>query len=377
MATDDGPEAKQWALAATAILTNQTQRQPRHDRLGGADKSPETEATAKTILANAWQVSSTDTLVKTLEWLGGGGHTQDYQKQAALFAQAPPQQRTGDPSLAFVNQFGADIGPKGLLAWDLGRMMAVAGWGYLAGYCTEDQAWGAVLSSGVRLRQAYGSWDEYGKHYRYGALFADAAAAQQIDPILAQLASAPDSPWRLVAWRLDGAAGGFPAPSIGPAPGAPPGGGLSAGAPPGQFGGAPVVGGAPLGGAPMGPQGGPAGYGPPGAPPMPGQPGAPTSYGGVPVIAGTSGGPPGGPPGGMAGGLGGPSYGGVPVIGGAPTGSPMGGMPGMGGGSKKGLIIGGAIAAVVGLTVVVSVAVHFLHHEDHPAAHERGGKGHH
>ena len=146
MANDAGPEAKQWALAATAILTITTRRAPRHDRLGGTDKTPETEGTAKTILANSWGIDRRDKLVSTLEWLGSAGHSRDYAQAAAAFQQAPPQARAQDPRLAVVGSFGAEIGNRGLLAWDLGRMLAVAGWGYLAGYCSEEEAWGAASS---------------------------------------------------------------------------------------------------------------------------------------------------------------------------------------------------------------------------------------
>jgi hypothetical protein len=321
MANDAGPEAKQWALAATAVLTTLTRREPRHDLLGGAPKSPEGTGTARTILASSWGIDGREKLVSTLEWLGSRGHSADYQAQAAAFAQAPPQQRQQDPALAFVNQFGAEIGNRALLAWDLGRLLAVAGWGFLAELCSEEEAWGALLSSGVRLRSTYASWDEYAKHYRLGATFADAASAAQLDPILAQLTSAPNSPWRAMPWRLDNA------------PASPPG--------------APV--GAPVGGAvaPPGPPGTPAAYG--GVPVIapPGQPGAPTSYGGVPVIA-----PPPAdqlpPPPPMPGAL---------------------GAPGAPGGSKKGLIIGLVVGGVLVLVLLIVLVVHFMHHGSHEHEH--------
>jgi hypothetical protein len=280
---------------------------------------------AKTILGNSWGVDGRDKLVSTLDWLGSGGHSAEYQKAAAAFAQAPPQQRQQDPGLGFVNQYNVEIGNRGLLAWDLGRLIAVAGWGYLAGYCSEEEAWGASFSAGARLRSTYGSWEEYAKHYRLGALFADASTVAQVDGALAQLSSAPDSPWRVVAWSLDGpsalaaTAPGLPGASGVPVVGAP--GGAAA---PAAYGGVPVV-----------------------APP-PGQAGAPASYGGVPVIAP----PPGGAPG-------------LAPIPGDPTGG------GPGGGGKKGLIIGAAVGGVVILGIIIALLVH--HHnsaKEHEHEHE-------
>jgi hypothetical protein len=340
MANDAGPEAKQWALAATAILTTLTRREPRHDLLGGAAKSPEAEGTARTILANSWGVADRNKLIATLEWLGGTGHSAAYQQQAAAFAAAPPPQRQQDPQFAFLNQFGAEIGPRGLAAWDLGRLLAVAGWGYLAGFCSEDEAWGASLSAGVRIRGTYGSWEEYGRHYRLGATFAEPATAGQLDQVLAHLSSAPNSPWKTTAWSLDGA------PGMAPTPLAPP---VAAGAPPQQYGGVPVISpaGAPPGAVTPPAPGAPA-YGAP-----PGQPGAPMSYGGVPVIAPPPGGGP--PP------------------------------PGMGGGgkSKMGLIIGVAAGGFFFLVLLIFLIVHFMHrsheHEHReapPPAHNQPKHGH-
>jgi hypothetical protein len=239
MSNQTPPAPQQWALAATAILTTMTRRPPRHDCLGGAPQGPDSQATAKSILLNSWGIESRQKLESTLEWLSTGAHSAEYQKVAAAFAQAPPQQRQGDPKMAFVGQYGAQIGNRGLLAWDLGRLLAVAGWGYLAGFCSDVEAWGLILPAAERLRSTYASWDEYGQHYRLGCLFWSADAVGTIDPILAQLISAPDSPWRAIPWQLGGGPNvGAPygaAPAVAP-PGAPgPGGGAA------PYGAAPTV----------------------------------------------------------------------------------------------------------------------------------------
>jgi hypothetical protein len=232
--------ANQWALAATAILTVTTRRVPRYDCLGGAPPGPEEEKIAKTILANSWGIESRQKLEAMIEWLSSAGHSADYHKAAAAYSQSPAQQPVGDPKLAFVGQYGRELGPRGLLAWDLGRLLAVAGWGFLAGYCNEVEAWGVMLPAADRIRNAYTSWDEYGQHYRLGALFAMPAAAGQIEQVLSQLRAAPDSPWRLIPWRLG--APGIGGPQYGVAP------------PVAPYGGAPMAPmGAPYGGAPMAP----------------------------------------------------------------------------------------------------------------------------
>ncbi len=395
MSNPTPPAPQQWALAATAILTNMTRRAPRHDCLGGAPQGPDSQATAKTILLNSWGIESRQKLESTLEWLSTGGHSSDYQKAAAAFGQAPPQQRQGDPKLAFVGQYGAQIANRGLLAWDLGRLFAVAGWGYLAGFCNDVEAWGLILPAADRLRSTYASWDEYAQHYRLGCLFWSADAVGTIDPILAQLTSAPDSPWKMVPWRLDGNAnvgaapygapaayGGAPATAPQAGPGASPPAGAYGAAPPGAsppagaspYGAAPAVGaygGVPVIAPPPGPPAGaPGALSPYGAAPAGGAYGAaPAAYGGVPVISPS---PAGAAPPGMYGGAAGMApYGGAPIINPSPGGGGMPGMPGMPGKKKTMLFVGLGVGGFFFLCIAGGLVWHFTHESHESHEHEK------
>jgi hypothetical protein len=363
MSNQTPPAAQRWALAATAILTNMTRRAPRHDCLGGAPQGPDSQSTAKTILLNSWGIDSRQKLESTLEWLSTGGHSTDYQNAAAAFGPALPQQRLGDPKLAFVGQYGAQLANRGLLAWDLGRLLAVAGWGYLAGFCSDVEAWGIMLPAAERLRNTYASWEEYGHHYRLGCLFWSADAVGTIDAILVQLGSAPDSPWKTVPWRLDananvgaapygtpgvGAYGG--APPVAPPPASPLAAGAY-GAPPGAspYGGVPAVGaygGVPVVAPPVG-----------GASPYGGAPGI-GAYGGVPVISPS--------PGGAA--LAPAPYGGAPIIYPSPGG---GGMPRGPGAKRTMLFVALGLGGIVFFVLVGGLAWHFTHepHESHEHEH--------
>src|SRR6202000_2382930 len=104
-----------------AILTTLTRRAPRHDLLGGTEKSPESTTTTRTVLANSWGVRDAESLRKTLTWLRQEGHRVGHR--------ASPDD---------------GLGPQGLLAWDLARLVAVAGWGYVADYISEEEAWAAI-----------------------------------------------------------------------------------------------------------------------------------------------------------------------------------------------------------------------------------------
>ncbi len=214
--------ANLWALAASAILSTtdsfgdplpggvSSRRVPRYDCLGGATPSPEEMETAKNVLNLTWNVPSRENLAPMIQRLTSEGLSAEYRKAAARLQQSP--ETRADRQLAFVSQYGAALGTRALLAYDLARLLSIAGWGFLAGYCNEAEAWATILPAADRLRDAYASWEEYGQNYKLGALFAIETdsldvvvpnAAAHIDQVLAHLRSAPDSPWTRTPWRLD------------------------------------------------------------------------------------------------------------------------------------------------------------------------------
>jgi hypothetical protein len=95
------------------------------------------------------------------------------------------------------------LGPRGLLAWDMVRLIAVAGWGFVADYISEAEAWSYIGPAAVQLKQAYQSWEDLGRAYAGGAAAWDAGAEPACNEKLHQLLNDPQSPWRNVAWNVD------------------------------------------------------------------------------------------------------------------------------------------------------------------------------
>jgi hypothetical protein len=190
-------------MAATcAILTTLTRRAPRHDLLGGTEKSPASTATTRTILANSWDVHSTESLRSTLAWLRDVGHRAGHT----------PSPTDG-------------LGPGGLLAWDLCRLVSVAGWGYVADYISEDEAWSAIAPAAATLQRTYVSWADLGQAYTRGAYKWDQAAGADCATRTQALLQDASSPWRTLPWSTD-----LGAAPLGAAPlGAPPAVNLAAG----------------------------------------------------------------------------------------------------------------------------------------------------
>jgi hypothetical protein len=163
-----------------AILTTLTRRAPRFDQLGGTPKTPESTTITRTILANSWDIQNPEKLRSTLAWLRKEGH------------------RAGRPPSPNDN-----LGPRGLLAWDLVRVIAVAGWGYVADYISEDEAWSHIGPAAVQLRQAYQSWEDLQQAYVNGAFAWDASAGPDCQQKYQQIMADPSSPWRAVPWATD------------------------------------------------------------------------------------------------------------------------------------------------------------------------------
>jgi len=79
------------------------------------------------------------------------------------------------------------------------RESALAGWCHRAGFLSLDEAWGHAVDAARDVRRAYRSWEELGRAEVEGR-----AADEPLDlaarDALAWLATAPCSPWRLLAW---------------------------------------------------------------------------------------------------------------------------------------------------------------------------------
>lgn len=208
---DFGPEhptdTQRWALALAGILAEINGA--RHDRLGGKSRDVyEREASAHS-LAKWWNIDGPDAARGCLDWLANEGHRADLcALVAALRADEPT---TGQRSLIedsseerrrFVREHAASLGERGLLAWDLGRLVAVAGWAHLAGYLgDEDNAWTRILPAARAVQAAYGSWREFGEHYLLGLEYAFGSVDDDSRQALAKLLRDEQSPWRQLAWQ--------------------------------------------------------------------------------------------------------------------------------------------------------------------------------
>ena len=186
------PQAQAWMNATYVILTLMTRRAPRFDKLGGTDKNPESIKVTRTILANSWGINNPAELRATLVRLRDGGDR----------ARRQPNANDG-------------LGPQGLLAWDLVRLNAVAGWGFMADFIPEAEAWAFIGWSSLQLQQGYQSFEELGQAYTRGVYAWDQSAGPDCATKVQQLMADAQSPWRTLDWRTN--LGQWPPPQPGSA----------------------------------------------------------------------------------------------------------------------------------------------------------------
>ncbi len=205
--------ARLWALAVPGILTQRNGHD--HGLLGGAASSPEVAQDRATVLRRDWDAADRAGLVKSLDWLARDGHRREFNQVCALdqevCAKLQPwetvESAIDDKELLakihFTRRHRERVGTRSLLVWDMVRLVSVAGWGFLAGMISEDEAWSYIIPAAQTLQRAYASWDELGKHHLLGREF----WAGEWDGRFARchLAMFDDlaSPWRTLPWSTD------------------------------------------------------------------------------------------------------------------------------------------------------------------------------
>ena len=91
-------------------------------------------------------------------------------------------------------------------AWDLGRCVALARWGYGAGFISEDEAWAEIGRIAKEAHERYSSWKDFGEDYVLGRAVWAAGFDQELRYYTAAKAICdrllePGNPWRDLAWN--------------------------------------------------------------------------------------------------------------------------------------------------------------------------------
>lgn len=207
---------KEWALAASAILMEVNNQ--RHDLLGGEFRNAENIESRRMMLSSWWSIESREDLLETLAWLKDEGHRKEFSETGEMLFTLTPEEvatcvaRAQDDEellhqFELVREFYPRLGSKSLMAWDLGRYIALCRWGYLVGYFSEDEAWARIMPAARMLRQHFSSWGEMADNYLLGREYwsynITKANGAQYRQVVSKLLRDPSSPWCQCPWGTD------------------------------------------------------------------------------------------------------------------------------------------------------------------------------
>jgi DNA-directed RNA polymerase subunit RPC12/RpoP len=189
---------QRWALSLAGVLHKMNSGHV--DELGGWGENEHTRPWCRNTLRDFYGVDSPQSYAETARFLSEEGHTAQARAMFAGMATANPY----DPKVMVVRDHGAHILHHGLLAWDLGRLVAVAGWAAWAGYVEEIEAWKTIMLSAKRVQETYDSWASFGQAYEIGRLFWSGGKPHDgTAQALRWLLQDPSSPWVTLPWTTD------------------------------------------------------------------------------------------------------------------------------------------------------------------------------
>lgn len=188
---------ERWALALAAVLTELNQGF--HHELGGWGKGDHTVGWCRNVLAKFWGVTDVATFRQVADWLWNEGHRAEVWR---ILRDLGPNPSADDDKQALVRANRELLEKNSLLAWDLGRFVAVVGWGAWAGYVPEHEARRMIHGAATWAQRSYTSWRQFGKHYEFGRYYWSGEDDSRCEVILQKLLTDPSSPWNQLSWDL-------------------------------------------------------------------------------------------------------------------------------------------------------------------------------
>jgi LSD1 subclass zinc finger protein len=193
------PPQKLWGLALAGILTEMNSAH--HHELGMWGRNANTVPWCTNSLRDFYGVEDKASFDEMAHWLATAGHSAAARETIANLGPNPIED---EPKESIARAYRQLIERQGLLAWDVGRLVAVTGWAYWAGYVDEDEAWKIILGSAKRVQQTYDSWRAYADAYMLGRLYWSGGVRHEgTQKAYTKLLGDPSSPWNRLPWGLD------------------------------------------------------------------------------------------------------------------------------------------------------------------------------
>ena len=209
------PTSHEWAIASNAIVALGYDCK-RLDLLGWEEPTPDNIAQWKDFLENYWGIKNKEDLMRTVTWLKEGGHRKLFDIDRKRLANATSEQLLemikAEPEeeaykTLVIARYSYEVGERGIPAWDYLRIIHVAGWSYLVGYISEDEAWEIIMPAAKVIQSRYKSWDDLMRNYligrEYWSLNQTRLRGQKFRDAEQWLLKNPESPYKKIPWNLN------------------------------------------------------------------------------------------------------------------------------------------------------------------------------
>lgn len=146
--------------------------------VGGSPTNKSDARAIKHILRHSWSVNSSEDLRETIHWLFYEGHNEECMEIMEKYIVDPKSvkmkkfTKSGkEKSKENLEAIIKNYKEQGIMAWDLCRVCNVAGWGFVAGYITYEEAIKYSVDACRMLQEHFTSWDDMMENYFLGLAY--------------------------------------------------------------------------------------------------------------------------------------------------------------------------------------------------------------
>jgi hypothetical protein len=188
LAAMDLTQKQLWAIALTGIMSERNRSN--HNTLNSSAINNINKNIWLEVLRRDWGINNRNELLDTLNVMENDGHASSLKLiQQIISEEIVSAIREKENILVITKENIYELSTRHynylyfaysnwdkfknrtILAWDLGRNIALCRWGYDVGFLIEEEAWEKIVYYAKLIQPLYNSWEEYGYDYYMGRVF--------------------------------------------------------------------------------------------------------------------------------------------------------------------------------------------------------------
>jgi hypothetical protein len=214
-------EEQLWAIALTGIMTERNKSN--YHTLNSSEMNERNKNMWLEVLKRDWGINNRDELLQTLDKMEHDGHANDLKYIQRIITEIV-EEKESFYIIAVYNKYQLNskqynylkftvinwnvFNERSILAWDLGRNIALCRWGYDVGFLTEEEAWEKIMYYAKLIQPLYNSWEEYGYDYYMGRVFWASGFGEDMAYLLEtyqlyQKLMGESGYWHNLEWNID------------------------------------------------------------------------------------------------------------------------------------------------------------------------------